>query len=89
MFPTEFGGSFTGHLTLIAGNDNLTPNKAEVDVPSSLPDDCDSPHGTTSSYLTSDRVEHGLQGPFPCFDQFKTMAELLDHGNVSWKYYAT
>jgi phospholipase C len=89
MFPTEFGGSFTGHLTLIAGNDNLSPSKAEVDVPSALPDDCDSPYGTTSSYLTPDRVEHALKGPFPCFDQFKTMAEVLDHANVSWKYYAT
>ena len=89
MFPTEFGGSFTGHLTLIAGNDDLTPSKAEVDVPSDWPDDCDSSPGTTSSYLTPDRVEHGLRGPFPCFDQFTTMAEVLDGAGVSWKYYAT
>src|SRR5581483_10401025 len=89
MFPTEFGGSFTGHLTLIAGNDDLSPDEAEVDVPSDLPDDCDSPPGTTSSYLTPDRVEHGLKGPFPCFDQFKTIAEELDDGGISWKYYAS
>ena len=38
MFPTEWGGSFTGHLNLIAGTDDLKPpNKAEVDFPSKAP----------------------------------------------------
>ncbi len=90
MFPTEFGGSFTGHLTLVAGTDNLSPTKAEVDIPSGPPpQDCDSVHGVTSSYITPDRVEHAFKGPFPCFDQWKTMAQVLDHGGISWKYYAT
>ena len=51
MFPTEFGRSFTGHLTLIAGTDNLTPTKAEVDFPTQTPDDCDSPPGTISAVV--------------------------------------
>jgi phospholipase C len=90
MFPTEFGGSFTAHLTLVAGTDNLNPKKAEVDIPSGLPpQDCDSSPGVTSSYITPDRVEHSFKGPFPCFDQWKTMAQTLDHAHVSWKYYAT
>ncbi|MGC1380700.1 MAG: alkaline phosphatase family protein [Candidatus Baltobacteraceae bacterium] len=89
MFPTEFGGSFTGHLTLIAGTDDLTPKKAEVDIPSFLPDDCDSPPGTLSSYVTPNRVVHSFKGPFPCFTQFNTMAQVLDSASVSWKYYAT
>jgi len=89
MFPTEFGGSFTGHLTLVAGTDNLTPRRAEVDIPSVFPDDCDSPHGTTSSYVTPNRVVHSFDGPFPCFDQFATMADVLDAAHVSWKYYST
>jgi phospholipase C len=89
MFPTEFGGSFTAHLTLVAGTDNLTPTEAEVDIPSAPPDDCDSPPGTSSSYVTPDRIEHPFQGPFPCFDQWKTVAQTLDHAKVSWKYYAT
>ena len=89
MFPTEFGGSFTGHLTLVAGTDDLTPHRAEVDVPSVFPDDCDSPPGTTSSYVTPNRVVHSFDGPFPCFDQFVTMAEVLDAAHVSWKYYST
>ncbi len=91
MFPTEFGGSFTGHLTLVAGTDNLTqvPKTAEVDFPSVAPDDCDSAPGTKSSYITDNRKKHGFKGPFPCFDQFKTIAEVLDAGSVQWKYYAT
>src|SRR5579862_6442540 len=74
MFPTEFGGSFTGHLTLVAGTDDITPPlKAEVDFPTAGPYDCDSPHGTKSSYVLADpyrRVRY--DGPFPCFDQFNT-----------------
>jgi phospholipase C len=89
MYPTEFGGSFTAHLTLVAGTDNLSPTKAEVDIPTGLPpQDCDSPHGVTSFYITPDRKVHS-NGPFPCFDQWKTMAQTLDHSGVSWKYYAT
>jgi phospholipase C len=89
MFPTEFGGSFTAHLTLVAGTDDLSPSKAEVDFPNGKYDDCDSPPGTKSSYLTPNRVEHRFKGPFPCFTQFNTMAEVLDGAGISWKYYAT
>jgi len=91
MFPTEFGGSFTAHLTLVAGTDDIKkrPSRAEVDFPDGKYDDCDSPPGTTSSFLTSDRVLHPSQGPFPCFDQFNTIAQVLDNAGVSWKYYAT
>ena len=90
MFPTEFGGSFTGHLTLVAGTDDIKlPSEAEVNFPSHAPDDCDSPPHTKSSYLTSDRVVHFFDGPFPCFDQFNTMAQVLDNAKVSWKMYAT
>jgi phospholipase C len=91
MFPTEFGGSFTAHLTLIAGTDDIQlPGEAEVDFPTHSPDDCDSPAGTTSAYLTQHpyRVVH-YQGPYPCFGQFNTIAEVLDDADVSWKFYAT
>ncbi len=91
MFPTEFGGSFTGHLTLVAGTDDIKlPGSAEVDFPNNPPDDCDSPPGTVSSYLTKDpyRKEHKYKGPFPCFDQFNTMAQVLDDAGISWRIYA-
>lgn len=92
MFPTEFGGSFTGHLTLVAGTDDIKlPNRAEVNFPSVAPDDCDSPKGTVSSYLsmTPYRKVHTYQGPFPCFHQFNSIAEVLDNASISWKIYAT
>jgi phospholipase C len=90
MFPTEFGGSFTAHLMLVAGTDNIsnTPPRAEVDYPGVPPDDCDSPPGTTSSYINKLRNKHA-NGPFPCFNQFNTLAEMMDSANVSWKYYVT
>jgi phospholipase C len=92
MFPTEFGGSFTGHLTLVAGTDDIQlPGRAEVNFPSAAPDDCDSPPGTKSSYVSEKPYHrmHLFKGPFPCFDQFNTMAQVLDNANVSWKMYAT
>ena len=91
MFPTEWGGSFTGHLTLVAGNDNIRESptvRAEVDFPNGLHDDCDSPAGTRSSFINEKGKEHRWKGPFPCFTQFNTMAEALDSAGVSWKYYA-
>ncbi len=91
MFPSEFGGSFTAHLTLVAGTDDISnaPARAEVDYPDAAPDDCDSPPGTVSSYVNKARRKHSNQGPFPCFNQFNTLAEVMDKANVSWKYYAT
>lgn len=91
MFPTEWGGSFTGHLTLVAGNDDIdqSPSEAEIDNPDRAPYDCDSPDGTKSSYVTSAGKVEMNKGPFPCFDQWKSIAEVLDAAGVSWKYYAT
>jgi phospholipase C len=89
MFPTEFGGSFTAHLTLVAGTDDLNPHEAEVDDPTAQPYDCDSPPGTPSSTVNAKRQIDRSTGPFPCFDQFNTMAQALDDAGVSWKYYAT
>jgi phospholipase C len=92
MFPTEFGGSFTAHLTLVAGTDDIVlPGVAEVDFPSAIPDDCDAPPGTKSSLLSEKpyRKEWFFAGPYPCFDQFNTIAQVLDSAGISWKYYAT
>ena len=89
MFPTENGPSWTAHINLVAGTDNIAPTKAEVDFPSASPDDCDSKAGTTSSFVNTYGIVHWRTGPFPCFTQFKTMADTLDAANVSWKYYVT
>ncbi len=87
FFPTEFGGSYTSHITTIAGNDDITDTQALVNFPTHAPNDCDSPAGTRSSLVNNHR-KFGLgNGPFPCYTQFNTMAEVLDAAGVSWKYY--
>jgi phospholipase C len=88
MFPTEFGPSYTAHLSLIAANTTFkSPPVAQVDAPDQLPWGCDAPHGTRSFTLNVRRIEH-FNGPFPCFDDFRSMADTLDAAGVSWKYYA-
>ncbi|MGA8576403.1 MAG: alkaline phosphatase family protein, partial [Candidatus Cybelea sp.] len=88
MFATMLGGSFTGHLDLIASTTNLQPGVSEVDWPLQMPWGCDAPGGTKTSLLDTQRIEHRSQGPFPCFTQFATLADLLDAARVSWAYYA-
>jgi phospholipase C len=88
MFPTMFGNSFTGHLDLIAGTASLSSSISEVDTPLAMPWGCDAPSGTTTSILDTSRHETWGGGPFPCFTQFRTLADTLDAKNVSWKYYA-
>ncbi|MBV8198047.1 MAG: hypothetical protein JO263_07925 [Candidatus Eremiobacteraeota bacterium] len=87
MFPTEFGGSYTAHMMAVAGNDDVTSTEALVNFPTHAPNDCDSPPGTKSSLVSSARIVGVGNGPFPCFTQFNTMAEVLDAAKVSWKYY--
>src|SRR5262249_4032931 len=87
MFPTMFGPSFTGHLTLIAGTADLNPTESEADVPTNSPWGCDAPSSTTTSPVNTNRVVGG-NGPMPCFTQFRTMADTLDAAGVSWRYYA-
>ncbi len=88
MFSTMFGGSFTAHLDLIAGTTDLQGGLAEVDVPLGLPWGCDAAAGTRTSTIDRSRTEAWGRGPFPCFTQFATMADLFDAANVSWAYYA-
>ncbi|MBV8491379.1 MAG: hypothetical protein JO199_12695 [Candidatus Eremiobacteraeota bacterium] len=88
MFPTEFGPSFTGHLALIAGTTSLTPALAEVDNPPATTAEwgCGDSPGTTTFVLNP---QYKISpGPFPCFSQFKTLADSLDAAHVSWRYYA-
>jgi phospholipase C len=88
MFPTEFGPSFTAHLSLIAANTNIAPRPlAEVDAPEALKWGCEAPPGTRSFTIDARRIER-FNGPFPCFSNFPTLADRLDAAGVSWKYYA-
>ncbi len=87
MFPTQFGGSFSAHLNLVAGTDKLNSKLAVTDYATNMPWGCDAPSGTRSFVVNSKRAESN-KGPFPCFTQFKTMADTLDAAGVLWKYYA-
>jgi phospholipase C len=89
MFPTEFGPSFTAHLSLIAGNTTINPApRAEADAPNQYPWGCDAPAGTRTFTIDERRIER-FNGPFPCFHNFRTMADTLDAVGVLWKYYAS
>jgi phospholipase C len=86
MFPTEFGPSWTAHLTLVAGTDDVTSSTALADFADGH-SDCSASPGTKTTIVNTERVvEHGA-GPFPCLGQFNTMAEALDNAGISWKYY--
>lgn len=87
MFPSEMGGSFAAHLNLIAGSDRISPTVAQADNPSAMPWGCDAPKGTQSTTVDSNR-QISIHGPFPCFTQFKTMADTMDAAHLSWRYYA-
>ena len=87
MFPSEFGGSYVTHMMAVAGNDNISHTEAQVNQPTHAPMDCDAPPQTRSSLVNKYRQIGRGNGPFPCFTQFNTMAEVLDTAGVSWKYY--
>jgi phospholipase C len=87
MFPSEFGGSFASHIMAVAGNDEIDANDAVVNTPNHVPNDCDAPPQTESSLVNSERQVGKGNGPFPCFTQFNTMAQVLDQGGISWRFY--
>ncbi|HTA39201.1 MAG TPA: alkaline phosphatase family protein, partial [Candidatus Acidoferrales bacterium] len=49
---------------------------------------CNAPAGTTTSLVNEQRQVSWNGGPFPCFNQFNTLADNLDRNGVSWRYYA-
>ncbi|MGA8534487.1 MAG: alkaline phosphatase family protein [Candidatus Tumulicola sp.] len=88
MFSTATTDSFVAHQQIIAGTTALNSHESLTDTPSSIPWGCDNsdPSTTTGVILTSGRVEPN-GGPFPCLTQYKTMADVLDAGGVTWKFY--
>lgn len=88
MFPTEFGPSYTAHLSLIAANTDIRPTPiAEVDAPDSLKWGCEAPPGTRTFTLDIHRIER-FDGPFPCYRNFPTIADRMGSAGITWKYYA-
>jgi phospholipase C len=75
-------------LSLIAANTTIEPTPlAEVDAPDTLKWGCEAPPGTRTFTIDARRIER-FNGPFPCYRNFPTIADTLDAGGVSWRYYA-
>jgi phospholipase C len=85
MFASTRFNSFTDSLYLIAGTTKLSSNTYAVGPPNSTIWGCDAPPGTTTPILKNGRYD--VNGPFPCFTQFPTIADLLDKANVTWNTY--
>jgi phospholipase C len=82
---THFDQDVQG-LYLIAGTTKIARNTYDIAQPNDEPFGCDAPPGTKTSILKNGRIEV-FGGPFPCFTQFPTIANLLDNAGVAWKYY--
>ncbi|MGC1381642.1 MAG: alkaline phosphatase family protein [Candidatus Baltobacteraceae bacterium] len=92
MFFTATASSFIAHQQIIAGTTQIGQNESLTDQPNQMPWGCDAPefkHGSQVTFTPvidkAGRVHQN--GPFPCFTQYATMADLLDAAGVSWKYY--
>jgi phospholipase C len=98
-FPTDFGPSFTAHQYLIAGTTDIAKDLAIVDYPgwpnhqggmnlaAGTSWSCNSAARLTTATLNAQQVISYNTGPFPCFTQYRTIADSLDAGGVSWQYY--
>ncbi|HKE38185.1 MAG TPA: alkaline phosphatase family protein, partial [Candidatus Baltobacteraceae bacterium] len=98
-FPTDFGPSFTAHQYLVAGTTDISRNLAIVNYPGVLNSyggvdvtsagswSCDSLPFTRTSLLDAHRTVEPAAGPFPCFTQYRTIADSLDARGISWQYY--
>ena len=88
MFSTATTDSFVAHQQIIAGTTALDSHESLVDTPSSIPWGCDNEDKrTTTGLIYSNGKVNDTAGPFPCLTQYKTMADVLDAGGISWKFY--
>jgi phospholipase C len=87
MFSTATTDSFVAHQEIIAGTTRLNAGESLTDTPTSFPWGCDAPSGTVTAVLTTAGNVLPQGGPFPCFTQYRTMADVLDAAGVSWKFY--
>ena len=86
FFNTDTASSFIAHQLILSGTVALNARESVTDQPDAMPWGCDGHSGEKTPILHKNGKE-GSGGPFPCFTQWGTMADLLDAANVSWKYY--
>ena len=84
MFSSVHGDSFENHLYIIAAQAGGVITQ-KVGAPASPKWGCDAP--PTFLLQAMDDTDGVISEIFPCFD-FQTLADSLDSGGISWKYYA-
>jgi phospholipase C len=80
MFQSNTGPSFVAHQYMIAGQSGKASENPNERVWG-----CDAPETARVALIGPNGTD--LPGVYPCFD-YKTMADLLDAKNISWRYYA-
>jgi phospholipase C len=97
LFQTQGSASFTAHQDLVHGGSTIVDTNCGSSEPAcsliDLPNEnrnwgCGAkPNAVTDLLTTAGRFDK-LGGPFPCLTYpDKTMVDLLDGADVSWKYY--
>jgi phospholipase C len=87
MFFTDTASSFIAHQEIISGTVRLNSKESLTDQPDATPWGCDAPPSTVTAIILKNGHVEEFGGPFPCFTQYATMADLLDAANVSWNFY--
>jgi phospholipase C len=87
MFFTETASSFIAHQIVLSGSVALNDHESLTDQPDAMPWGCDAPQGTTTAIIFRNGYVNEFGGPFPCFTQYGTIADLLDAKGVSWLFY--
>ncbi len=86
MFMTDTASSFIAHQLVLSGTVALNDHESLTDQPPQTPWGCDAPPGTqTPVILKSGKVNPF--GPFPCFTEYRTIADLLDAKNLPYNFY--
>ena len=85
MFSSTYHGDFVNSIYLITGTTEIARNTYVAGAPNNTPWGCDAPPATRTPLLKDGRLL--FDGPFPCFDQFPSLANLLDKADVAWRFY--
>jgi phospholipase C len=86
MFATTRFADFVNNIYLITGTTQIARDTYDIGMATSVPWGCGAPDGTKTSLLKNGRILKN-QGPFPCFNQFPSLANLLDKAAVPWRFY--
>ena len=86
MFFSQTAASFISHQVILSGTVALNSNESLTDQPNDTPWGCDGQYGETTPVLKANG-KYIQFGPFPCFTEYPSMADVLDPAHVSWKYY--